>query len=253
MQYHYPSSGTGPGVVNFQNGAITNNSYEGTVFLPNCNAVDLVVYNPPHWARDFALGMIKRFAVSNEPYSNGAINLDNYPFRTVEQPATRAQVAQSLMLAEGYAPYSGPDLFTDIASHWGRQWINMAAREGTINGYPDGTFRPNNTVTRGQFSQMVVLARRPNWPITTPPATHFDNPGCPNGYRSFADICYGSTFYTYIEIAKDHGLISGYACGGPGEPCLPSHAPYFRQNASLSRGHIMKMIDLAVPPSGVCW
>jgi S-layer homology domain len=192
VTFNYPTSGTGPGVVNFQHGAITYNDYEGTVFLPNCTAADLLDYNPPHWAHDFAIGMVKRFAVSNEPYANGLINLDNFPYRTVEQPATRAQVAQSLMFAEGYAPYGGSDRFTDISNHWGRQWINIAASQGSppiINGYttsppcPAGStpcFLPNNTVTRGQFAQMLVYARRPYWPISTPAATHNDNPNCPN-------------------------------------------------------------------------
>ena len=53
--------------------------------------------------------------------------------------------------------------FTDIASHWAKHEIGIAANKGWINGYPDGTFRPNQYITRAEAMTLVnrVLNRLP--------------------------------------------------------------------------------------------
>ena len=53
--------------------------------------------------------------------------------------------------------------FTDIASHWAKNEIGIAANKGWINGYPDGTFRPNQYITRAESMTLVnrVLNRLP--------------------------------------------------------------------------------------------
>ena len=53
--------------------------------------------------------------------------------------------------------------FTDIASHWAKNEIGIAANKGWINGYLDGTFRPNQYITRAEAMTLVnrVLNRLP--------------------------------------------------------------------------------------------
>ena len=53
--------------------------------------------------------------------------------------------------------------FTDIASHWAKNEIGIAANKGWINGYPDGTFRPNQYITRAEAMTLInrVLNRLP--------------------------------------------------------------------------------------------
>ena len=53
--------------------------------------------------------------------------------------------------------------FTDIASHWAKNEIGIAANKGWINGYPDGTFRPNQYITHAEAMALVnrVLNRLP--------------------------------------------------------------------------------------------
>lgn len=53
--------------------------------------------------------------------------------------------------------------FSDIASHWAKNEIGIAANKGWINGYPDGTFRPNQYITRAEAMTLVnrVLNRLP--------------------------------------------------------------------------------------------
>lgn len=114
---------------------------------------------------------------------------------------------------------------------------------GIMSGYPCGSpgepcgpqnlpyFHPGAYSTRGQMSKIVVLAA--SLPIN-PPDT-----------ADFADVPLGSTFYDYVEAAFAAGVINGYPCGGPGEPCDPQHRPYFRPAASITRGQLTKMVSLA--------
>jgi hypothetical protein len=99
---------------------------------------------------------------------------------------------------------------------------------GIINGYPDGTFRPNNNVTRGQLSKIVSNSAGFN-----------DQPVG----QQFQDVSLGSTFYVYIYRLVNRGYINGYPCGTvPNEPCVPpGNLPYFRPNANATRGQISKI------------
>ena len=103
-------------------------------------------------------------------------------------------------------------------------YIHWLACRGIISGYSCGApgepcpglyFRPDAAVTRGQLLKMVVNAA--GWPLL--------NPATP----TFADVGPGTAFYTFIETGVSHGIISGYDCGGPGEPCqAPANRRYFR-------------------------
>src|SRR5262249_2891455 len=99
---------------------------------------------------------------------------------------------------------------------------------GAISGYADGTFRPYNNTTRGQLSKIIVLAE--GWTIYTPPTPTFN------------DVPTSNAFYQYIETAYSHIIISGYTCGGPGEPCP---GLYFRPGALVTRSQLCKIIVLA--------
>ena len=57
----------------------------------------------------------------------------------------------------------GSSNFTDIDGHWAEAEIERAATLGWIQGYSDGTFRPNNNITRAQAMTMInrVLCRLP--------------------------------------------------------------------------------------------
>lgn len=122
------------------------------------------------------------------------------------------------------------DVPTDF---WAYEFIEYLASASppAINGYADGTFRPNNDTTRAQLTKIVALG------FNLAPIT----PTTPR----FADVPTNSTFYTYVETAAEHGLITGYPCGGPGEPCDPQERPYFRPNANVTRAQISKIVVIA--------
>ena len=62
------------------------------------------------------------------------------------------------------ATYEGEDLFPDIEDHWARDYINQAAHAGIVNGYPNGTFQPQENITRAEAMTIVnrTLDRHPD-------------------------------------------------------------------------------------------
>jgi hypothetical protein len=108
-------------------------------------------------------------------------------------------------------------------------FVRVLACRGIIGGYADSTFRPYNNVTRGQVTKFVVNAAALNDPI---PATQ----------QTFADVPVSYPFWLYIERLAGRGYISGYTCGGPGEPCDSQARPYFRPGANLTRGQLSKIV-----------
>ena len=55
-------------------------------------------------------------------------------------------------------------LYTSIAGHWAQDYINEAANAGIVDGYPDGTFQPQQLITRAEAMTMVnrTIDRHPD-------------------------------------------------------------------------------------------
>ena len=75
---------------------------------------------------------------------------------------TRAEFAAIAAHFDDKANTTAAD-FSDIASHWAKNEISAASNNGWINGYPDGTFKPDNHITRAEAMTLVnrVLKRLP--------------------------------------------------------------------------------------------
>jgi hypothetical protein len=129
--------------------------------------------------------------------------------------------------------------------------VETAAARNIVSGYTCGTapgepcdaqnrpyFRPYASVTRGQLTKIVVVAA--GWQVQNPAA------------GSFADVAPNTAFYTFVETAYCHGIISGYTCGGPGEPCDGQTRPYFRPGADATRGQIAKIVYGALTSAQTC-
>ena len=70
---------------------------------------------------------------------------------------TRAELAA--MLAQFADTKSAPNYFTDVtANYWAANAIAVCAKLGWINGYPDGSFRPDATITRAEMMAMINRA-----------------------------------------------------------------------------------------------
>lgn len=88
--------------------------------------------------------------------------------------------------------------FLDVQGHWAAEFITELANRGIISGFPDGTFRPNQPVTRAQFAAIVNQA--------------FD-PSAKRGGFDFADVSRSFWGYDAIQKAYRGQFLSGYPRG----------------------------------------
>ncbi len=79
--------------------------------------------------------------------------------------------------------------FSDISGHWAKQYVTELADKGVINGYEDGTFKPEGEIKKGEFLKLIMCASLPDADFTT------DTPK----YNHWAD--------GYIEMAEFKGVI----------------------------------------------
>ncbi|MBD2065618.1 DUF3370 family protein [Funiculus sociatus GB2-A5] len=89
--------------------------------------------------------------------------------------------------------------FSDINSHWAKECISQMAPRKLVSGYPDGTFRPNATITRAEFA-VLMLNAFPDAPIKR------------NG-TSFKDVPTSYWAHKAIQDAYRRGFFSGYPGG----------------------------------------
>jgi endonuclease YncB( thermonuclease family) len=132
---------------------------------------------------------------------------DSLPSRPASQPAP--------------APPRGAG-FTDVLPGGAHtEAIEAMAAAGVISGYPDGTFRPSNDVSRGQMASLLYRA------LDFPPGT-----------QSFVDTA-GTTHQTAIAALASAGVVTGYLDGT------------FRPGNPISRGQMATMIARAfdLPPT----
>lgn len=52
--------------------------------------------------------------------------------------------------------------FSDISGHWAESYITDLTSKGIINGYPDGTYKPDGILTCGEFFKLIVVASLPD-------------------------------------------------------------------------------------------
>ncbi|NBD25354.1 S-layer homology domain-containing protein [Paenibacillus glycinis] len=101
------------------------------------------------WAKDAVNDMGSRMIVLGD--ANGLFNPD--------QAITRAEFAATLVRALGLNPESGSSAFADVGkTDWYYEAVNAAYRDKMISGYADGTFRPNDRITREQAMSMLARA-----------------------------------------------------------------------------------------------
>jgi len=85
---------------------------------------------------------------------------------------------------------------TDVEGCWAEEAISALVDEGIIAGYPDGTFKPENPVTRAEFSKMVARAFRVR----------------AAGEPTFSDIK-DNWAKAYIAALTEAGIVSGFPDG----------------------------------------
>ncbi len=107
--------------------------------------------------------------------------------------------------------------FTDIkSSHWAYDPIIYLSEKFILNGYFDGTFKPENNITRAEFAKIIVSA-----------TGSID----PYALSSFKDIDKDEWYYSYVSTAYSMGYIAGYPDGS------------FRPNDNITRADICTIVN----------
>lgn len=143
--------------------------------------------------------------------------INGYPggFFKPDAPITRAEMATILAkVAEKEATGSGVT-FSDVpSSYWGADAIAKVAKMGLMNGYTDGTFKPNQPLTRAEMASLTAML----------------SPNSTTSGRGFSDIT-GHWAQAAIKKAQDIGIMNGYSDGT------------FRPNSKLTRAEAVTAIN----------
>ena len=130
--------------------------------------------------------------------------LGGYPDGTFrpDAPITRAEFA-AIALAFAYDPVNASCSYTDVnTAAWYYTYVAQATTYGWIGGYPDGTFRPNNSITRAEVCVIVnnMLGREAD-------QNYIDRSSA--ALADFVDLS-GShwAYYTIMEATNSHDYTS---------------------------------------------
>ncbi|MEO8288428.1 MAG: S-layer homology domain-containing protein [Chloroflexota bacterium] len=172
-------------------------------------------------------------------------NPNSDPYFRPSNSVTRGQLSKVVSQSAGFSePHTGQTFEDVLPGSTFYDYVERLASRGVMGGYPCGVdpsepcvlpgnlpyFRPSANATRGQLTKIVSNAAG----FTDPDPATF----------TFTDVPAGSTFHVYVErlLINRPGAMNGYPCGSPGEPCDSQSRPYFRPNATLSRGQTSKIV-----------
>jgi hypothetical protein len=104
---------------------------------------------------------------------------------------------------EGCRESEATGAFPDVyESHPNFDAINFVEAEGIVEGYPDGDYKPNNTINRAEFTKILIEATYDDYDIEN----------C-EWSEQFPDVPLSEWFANYICIARNDGIIEGYPDG----------------------------------------
>ncbi|QQE63469.1 hypothetical protein GFS31_01340 [Leptolyngbya sp. BL0902] len=112
----------------------------------------------------------------------------------------------TLSIPEPPAPPPVVSRFVDLQGHWAAAYIEALADRNLAKGFADGTYRPNDIITRAQFAALVASC------YSTRPLVR--------SAVSFTDVPSGFWAYRAIDIAQRQGFVTGFPDGTyrPGQP-----------------------------------
>lgn len=132
--------------------------------------------------------------------------VNGYPDGTFRPnaPITRAEMAKIIALFAKLEPSA--ERFPDTAGHWAEPYIRLAAGSGWIEGYPDGTFRPDRAITRAETVTMIdrVLERVPkDESRLLPHETMLTFPDCRPGQWFYIAVQEAANSHVYERAANE--------------------------------------------------
>lgn len=85
------------------------------------------------------------------------------------------------------------DLFSDIGEAYAKEYIEKLCDKKVLNGFPDGTFRPDESVTRAEFSKMLCILL-----------------SLSGSSADFSDVKTQDWFYPYVAACAQNGIAKGF-------------------------------------------
>lgn len=136
---------------------------------------------------------------------NGQADLQNSTSLTLVSVGNQlnpAQVKGSVMLgaAQVPAPNMGPGQFNDLGSHWAEAFIQGLVNKNLIRGFPDGTFKPEASITRAEYAAIIASTFNLPRQIGT-------------GTGKFGDVKEDFWAASAITQAASMGFVSGFGDG----------------------------------------
>ncbi|MBP1992189.1 glycoside hydrolase domain-containing protein [Paenibacillus eucommiae] len=220
-----------------QNTKVTIEKWNNTASLPK-NENRILVSDVVVFTKEVA-GEFKKTVSIYLPYTLGHIDLEHYDLVLAGLnestgkwvPLNHIQVDQKSGLVSGettqfakfaiwaepkaQAPFVQP---ADIAGHFAEAAILQLISEGVINGYSDGTFKPEKPVTRAEFTKLLAKALKLSDKDVSSSVAFADQAEIPDWAQES------------VALAVQAGFITGYEDGS------------FRPNAQITRAEIVAMI-----------
>ncbi|WP_238392460.1 NHL domain-containing protein [Paenibacillus antri] len=132
-----------------------------------------------------------------------------------DRNVTRAEIAAMLVRVFDRDEDATPGAFPDVGDgHWAKAYIDRASGRSLMIGYPDGSFKPDATITRAEMASAIA-------PLL---------PEASGASAGFTDT-EGSWAKAVIERADAAGIVNGYEDGT------------FRPNSTLTRAEAVAMLD----------
>ena len=132
--------------------------------------------------------------------------------KTVSRLVSALLLTAALLGTACLAASAADVTFSDVKGHWGESYIYSGVQKGYINGYTDGTFQPDKTVSRAEFSKMLNQAIG----MKTTAAV------------SFKDVAVNAWYYEEVRKAVAAGYIAGYS-----DNTFRADTPITRQEAAV--------------------
>ncbi|RUT27658.1 hypothetical protein EJP77_20295, partial [Paenibacillus zeisoli] len=123
-----------------------------------------------------------------------------------------------------YAVVWHPLAFSDVAAHWAKDAVNDMGSRMVINGFEDGTFKPDQNMTRAEFAAMIVRGLGLK---------------LESGTAKFRDVQSSDWYANAVHTASAYDLIQGFEDGN------------FRPNDKITREQAMVIIARAMKISGL--
>ncbi len=183
---------------------LTGSTYGGICFEGQDN-VTVVPRDIPndHWAIEDVAACMHSDIVHG--YGDGTYR----PTWHVSRDQMAAYVSRALVGGDSNVPHhTGGPTFLDVSpGHWAGDYIEYASDQAVVDGYEDGSYRPEHEVTRDQMA--VYIARAMVAPVGEASFADY----VPAEARNFADV--PETFWArkHIEYCAEHGVVKGYDDG----------------------------------------